>query len=104
MLEELATIPRPPMMNTGMLNRAPDHAGLQHDEVKASLNGWFPAWWPRLLRFGWKPRTRAIKDGAALHPSVLARFAATAVPSYDAVGSYRPQNLRQHGAVSALYS
>lgn len=53
MLDELRSIPQPPMINDSLIVTSPSAAGLQHDEVRGSRDNWFPGWWPRILRFGW---------------------------------------------------
>lgn len=103
MVDELSAIPSPPKFNAGMLRTAGDHAALQHDEVRSSRDAWFPRWWPRRLRFGWKPELREINPGAKLHPSVLARLGEGMVPDYDAVRPYRPANLTRHDAAKGFY-
>lgn len=103
MIGELRTIPSPPLMNDAMLHTTADHMALQHDEVRASRDGWFPRWWPHGLRFGWEFRPRKINKAADLHPTVLARFRESAVPQYDSVAPYRPENLRDHEAASPFY-
>ncbi len=104
MVSELTAIPEPPIISERMLRRHPDACGLQHDEVQWSRDSWFPRWWPGVLRFGWKARTRKINPGADLHPTVLERLSEPAVARYDQVAAYRPDNLRGHDLASRFYA
>ena len=105
MLDELkAAIPeihiRPEVLVT-----SPDPLGLQHDEREGVLNGQ-----PALLRWltgnrlTWTTQARTIEDGVTLHPSVIARLDADAVPQMGEVKAYRPPNLHNHSLVSKFYS
>jgi hypothetical protein len=95
MINELMAIPNPPKINEGFVRTFPDPLGLQHDEVKASLELW-PRWWPRWLRFGWARMHRSVHPKAVLHESVFERLAASTVPQYDRRGLYRPDGLADH--------
>lgn len=103
MLKELAAIPDPPLINVEMIRTFPDPLALQHDEARASYDNWWPSWWPRTLRLGWKSETRAVHPEARLHESVLARFKADMVPQYDDVAPYRPPGLSKHKIASSFY-
>lgn len=105
MLDELrAAIPeihiRPEVLVT-----SPDPLGLQHDEREGVLNAQ-----PALLRWltgnrlTWTTQARTIEDGVTLHPSVIARLDADAVPQMGEVKTYRPPNLQNHSQVSRFYS
>lgn len=95
MVNELMAIPNPPKINEGFVRTFPDPLGLQHDEVKASLELW-PRWWPRWLKFGWARMHRSVDTKAVLHESVFERLSASTVPQYDRRGLYRPAGLVDH--------
>lgn len=105
MVDELmAAIPEA-KIRTEVLVTSPDPLGLQHDECEAVLDRQ-----PVLLRWltrdklTWKRKRRHIPDEADLHPSVLSRFDAEAVPQMGEVGPYRPLNLKSHSATSQYYA
>jgi len=102
MIDELKSIPTPPLIDERFVQTFPDPLGIQHDEVKASLELW-PRFWPTSLRFGWSAKTRKIHPEAVLHQSVLVRFAAALVPQYDRRAPYRPENLRGHVSTADYY-
>lgn len=101
MVEELRRIPDPPHINAALLHIFPDALGLEHDEVSSSRDSWLPAWVP--IRLEWSRTIRKINPRAKLHPSVLARLAATGVPRYGARLPYRPEGLRLHEQASHFY-
>ncbi|MBA4045669.1 MAG: hypothetical protein C0510_00200 [Erythrobacter sp.] len=103
MIDELKSIPNPPLIDERFVQTFPDPLGIQHDEVRASLELW-PRFWPKWARFGWSAETRKINPEAALHESVLARFAAASVPQYDQRAPYRPENLRGHLSTQRYFS
>ena len=76
-----------------VLQLYPDPVGPQHDETKTSL----------IFEMAAK-LDRTIDNEAPLHPSVLARFAASEVLQYDKMAPYRPENLRGHRQVKHYYS
>jgi uncharacterized protein (DUF2235 family) len=102
MIDELKSIPTPLLIDERFVQTFPDPLGIQHDEVKASLELW-PRFWPKWGRFGWSAETRQIKPDAALHESVLVRFAAASVPQYDQRAPYRPENLSGHVSTADYY-
>lgn len=75
MVDELMGIPDPPKIDERFAQTFPDPHGLQHDEVKASLELW-PRWWPEWARFGWAEMTRSIKPDAELDDTVYQRLVA----------------------------
>lgn len=103
MIDELKSIPIPPLIDERFVQTFPDALGIQHDEVRASLELW-PRLWPTWARFGWSAETRKIHPEAALHESVLVRFAAASVPQYDQRAPYRPENLREHVNTAGYYA
>lgn len=87
-----------------VLFTAPDPLGLQHDERRALLDKQ-PGWLRKLTRdkLAWRRKVRAINVGAALHPLVLERFAALAVPQMGEVKPYRPASLVRHQQAGRFY-
>lgn len=83
-----------------MLVTAPDALGLQHDEREILLDRQ-PGWLRRLTRerLTWPRRVRVIADEAELHPSVIERMGAAAVPRMGIMERYRPENLATHPSV-----
>ena len=102
MIDELKSIPTPPLIDERFVQTFPDPLGIQHDEVRASLELW-PRFWARWLKFGWSAKIRKIHPKAVLHESVLDRFAAASVPQYDKRAPYRPENLGGHGGAAGYY-
>ena len=100
MIKELQSIPNPPRIDERLARTFPDPSGLQHDEVKASLEIW-PRWWPSWARFGWSEQMRRIKPDATLHNSVLKRLSASSVSQHDRRAPYRPEALRTHQTAGA---
>jgi hypothetical protein len=74
-----------------VLHLYPDAAGPQHDETKSSI-----------FRFAGKT-PRAVGADFPLHESVVERFKAKEVLQYDTMRPYRPESLRGHQAVGALF-
>lgn len=103
MVAELKAIPDPPKVSEHFVRTFPDPLGIQHDEVKASLELW-PRWWPRWARFGWSETVRSIKPDANLHESVYQRLSARHVAQFDQRGPYRPANLTSHVKSQAIIS
>lgn len=87
-----------------ILVTSPDPLALQHDERESLLDSQ-PALLRRLTcsKLTWRKQVRTIKDGAVLHPSVIARFEAAAVPQMGEVKAYRPSNLQTHPQVTGFY-
>lgn len=87
-----------------LLVTSPDPLGLQHDEIENVLNGQ-----PALLRrltgdsLTWRTQMRDINGEATLHPSVITRFEAEAVPQMGDIKAYRPPSLREHAVVRRFY-
>jgi uncharacterized protein (DUF2235 family) len=73
------------------LKTFPDPLGPQHDETKSSI-----------FRFAGKKARDPVTD-SPLHPSVMERFAASAVRQYDRMLPYRPGCLRRHKKVAHFY-
>ncbi|MBP1851137.1 DUF2235 domain-containing protein [Rhizobium halophytocola] len=71
---------------------SPDHAGLQHSEIYMIES----------LRMKWPVAFRQPGD-ATLHPTVLARMQAEAVPQMGEVKAYRPASLAQHPEARIFY-
>jgi uncharacterized protein (DUF2235 family) len=105
MVDELkAAIPEI-MIRDEILVTSPNPLGLQHDEREALLDRQ-----PTLLRrlscgkLTWTEQTRDTKGNVALHPSVISRFEAPAVPQMGEVKPYRPPNLQSHPTVGRYYA
>jgi len=79
-----------------LLVRAPDPRSLQHEET------YFIDWGP--LKKKWKVKPRKLYTGYVLHPSVLERFAAEAVPQVGEVKPYRPVQLAEHDDVAQYFT
>ena len=81
-----------------------DPFGLQHDEREAALDRQ-PALLRRLTRdrSTWAKEVREIDDDMDLHPSVMKRLSAKAVPQMGEVKRYRPPNLRSHPRTCHFY-
>ena len=78
-----------------LLIRSPDPLALQHEETYMFKFGPF---WKK-----WKTRPRTVDSHIALHPSVLVRLAAPAVPQLGEVKPYRPPQLANHPAAKKYY-
>jgi hypothetical protein len=70
-----------------------------------------PRWLVRLAlqfidqrTFLWREGDRSIPPDAALHPTVLERFALSGVLMHDQIRPYRPPALRNHWAVRGYWS
>ena len=83
---------------------SPDALGLQHSE-RVGLLDLQPAWlrWISADRLTWRKQTRTIPDEAFLHPTVLERLSASAVPQMGEVKPYRPEALRGHAEAKKYY-
>jgi hypothetical protein len=103
MVDELKAIPHPPKIDERFVQTFADPLGLQHDEVKASLELW-PRWWPRWLRFGWAKQDRSVHPKAILHESVDERLRAPPVPQFDHRSPYRPISLRNHDECDTYFA
>ncbi len=87
MVEELVECVPDVQINHALLNRWPDPLGLQHKEIYVPGFAW--------LGIKWKTRPRRVETGT-LHPSVITRLEADAVPQMDKVAPYRPRQLEGH--------
>lgn len=90
MVERSRQAKHPILIDDHYLRLYPDSNGIQHDERKSS-------------RFPWKLGLRTVPSDAPLHFSVIQRFGAEGVVHYDDVKPYRPEPLRNHGAVKQYY-
>lgn len=89
MVEELNDCVEGIEINDAMLNRWPDPLGLQHEEVYMPGLAW--------LGIKWKRKPRVVDEEVGnLHPSVIIRLQADAVPQTDKVKPYRPVQLVGH--------
>lgn len=100
MVEELKSIPNPPLVDDRFVQTFPDPMGLQHDEVKSSRELW-PRWWPSWARLGWSESSRSVHPEAELHDTVYQRLSATRVPHFDSLVPYRPAGLHSHKKAQA---
>ena len=109
MVDEACSLPHPLEVDTALLRLAPAADGIQHDERKMTIAGWWN--WVRVVglrllgpdRMGWPKGIRKIDPEAPLHPTVLQRFELASVQLYDETGPYRPEALRNHNAVKEYY-
>jgi hypothetical protein len=109
MVDEACSLPHPLEVDTALLRLAPAADGIQHDERKMMIAGWWN--WVRVVglrllgpdRMGWPKGIRKIDPEAPLHPTVLQRFELASVQLYDETGPYRPEALRNHNAVKEYY-
>jgi hypothetical protein len=83
---------------------SPDPLGLQHSERTALLD-LQPHWlrWMTNNGLTWLKQTRTMRPDAFLHPSVLERLAAAAVPQMGEVKPYRPEALTNHDKAKRYY-
>ena len=103
MVQEIGSIERPPIIDLGRLNLAPDPSGLQHDEVMSLQEVW-PSWLPFRDHLTWRRETRTIGRDFDLHESVYERFELPVVSQHDRRAPYRPAALATHEKVSRYYS
>lgn len=75
-----------------------------HDQIQGMLDPQ-PGWLRKQTgnRLTWVRKDRVIDPAMKLHPSVLTRLAAPAVPQMGEVRPYRPANLRGHPSASSYY-
>jgi hypothetical protein len=83
---------------------SPDPLGLQHSE-RVSLLDAQPTWLRAITRdkLSWRKETRDVLPEAYLHPSVITRLTASAVPQMGEVKPYRPDALKAHFQAKHLY-
>lgn len=93
--ELVACVPQVKIDQT-RLRRNPDPLGLQHEETFMVEFG------PIKRRWATGPRT--IDPAFDLHPTVIDRLEASAVPQLGIVAPYRPEQLRQHPQAAVYYS
>lgn len=79
-----------------LLVTTPDPLGLQHDEV------WMSERW--YLRRRWKRRARLVEPEFRLHPTVIERLGAPAVPDPESSRSYRPPQLANHPQATGFFA
>ena len=79
-----------------LLVRTPDALGLQHDEV------WLVDRW--YFKKRWRRKPRLVEPQFRLHPTVLERLAASAVPNPKASEPYRPEQLASHPQASSFFN
>lgn len=103
MIDELKEAVPEIQIRNDLLVVSPDPLGLQHDEITRVSNIW-PSFVPVGLRknLTWKKEMRQ-NAGAALHPSVLKRMKASAVPQMGTVKPYRPEALKSHPKCIKFY-
>lgn len=88
MVSELKACVPSVIVRDDLLVTTPDPLGLQHDEVWM-IERWF-------LRKRWKRRPREVEGQFRLHPTVLERLGADAVPGPECSRPYRPPQLAGH--------
>jgi hypothetical protein len=102
MVEQVAVLPHPPILDDTKLHLFPDPAGLQHSEIEAMLNR-YPAWVPRKCRYTWSEKPRKEVLGAPVHPSVSERLVLAQVMMCGLAKPYRPEILRTDPRFSHYY-
>ena len=100
MIEQTLEIPSPIQINSTLLTTHPSSAGVQHDEVRAGIDG-VPSSLQFLLR--WKVGLRKVPIQAPLHPSVIERLQLIGVQQFDVTQPYRPAPLREHQDARQFY-
>ena len=103
MIEQNEEIPYPVIFNKQILNLFPLSNGIQHSEIKFTIEIW-PNWWPEKLRFSWPREIRNIDQNAILHHTVLERFESKTINDYGCCKPYRPEALKNHNKVKKYYS
>lgn len=103
MATELGTIERPPTIDEARLNLTPDASGMQHDEVKSTMEI-FPSWLPFRRKLTWGRKPREIGKYYGLHESVFERFELPLVTRHDKRTRYRPPVLAKHEKLTKYYS
>lgn len=79
-----------------ILATTPDPLGLQHDEI------WMTKRW--YFRKKWKRRPRLVESEFRLHPTVVERLKAPAVPELECSRPYRPPQLASHPQASQFFT
>jgi hypothetical protein len=100
MVEQATKCRYPLQLNHSQLALFPSAFGMQHCEVWR-LENTFTRVWSRWIR--WPSAPREIHHEAPLHPTVLARFSASAVQQCDKVKPYRPASLQNHYLVKEFF-
>lgn len=95
MIDELKVCYPDVQIQETLLMRSPDPLGLEHDEEYL-----FEFW---IFKKRWKQGPRAIHNDFPLHPSVIERLKANAVPQMGKVTPYRPSHLAEHNEAKAFY-
>lgn len=94
MVEELRECVPDVSISDSMLRIFGDHRGLQHEE----------RWMLKALGWEWKRQPRYVFEDGELHQSVYDRLNAGPVPIVDEVKLYRPEQLRRHNRLQAIYA
>ena len=79
-----------------LLVTSPDPLGLQHDEV------WMTERW--YFRKRWKRQPRLVESEFRLHPTVITRLEAPAVPDPECSQPYRPPQLGNHPQAAEFFT
>ena len=105
MLDELKEAVPQIQIREELIVTSPDPLGLQHDERQAVLDRQ-PSFVKRVTGnwLTWPKKIRSVPETAVLHPTVLRRLQADAVPEMGEVKPYRPENLRAHPAPAVYFS
>ena len=82
-------------INEDILVRSPDPTALQHEETYMFKFG--------QLKRKWPAKPRIVDPFFKLHPTVLERLKADAVPQLGEVKPYRPGQLREHPQAKAYF-
>ncbi len=92
MVEQAAALPQPVLIDRSRLNLFPSAAGMQHCEIQQMVDR-YPDWVPGWMRWTWGAEPRIHARGAPIHPTVLERFALSAVRHCGEAKPYRPSTL-----------
>lgn len=95
MVEEVRECVPEVQIQEGQLMRSPDPRGLQHEETYMFEFGPF--------RKKWTVKPRVVDSKFALHPTVIERLKAPAVPQVGEVKLYRPSQLADHPSAKAYF-
>jgi hypothetical protein len=95
MVEEIKECVPEVQIQEGQLVRSPDSRGLQHEETYMFQFGPF--------RKKWTVKPRVVDSKFALHPTVIERLKAPAVPQVGEVKLYRPSQLADHPSAKAYF-
>ncbi len=95
MVDELKDCIPEVLIREDQLVTTPDPLGLQHEQIYMFEKGIIP--------LKWKLKPRKVENYFRLHPSVMTRLEADAVPHQDTFKPYRPVQLAEHEEAARFY-